>query len=145
MVLPLKRESNEIKLLPKIGLMYYKKNEKEIKLIPFPLDYRSVDREITIYSSNNFLKRVVVLKEGNDDCFYIVDEAKYLSKGIIIEEESNKFIKITDKYYVSKHFDGTNEFTVISNMVVTQSEMIRLQTRGTENISLDTRTKFQGG
>ena len=138
MVLPLTRGSNEIKLLPKIGLMYYKKNEKDIKLIPFPLDYRSVDREITIYSSNNFLKRVVVLKEGNDDCFYIVDEAKYLSKGIIIEEESNKFIKITDKYYVSKDFDGTHEFTVIGKMIVTKSEMTRLQTRGIENISLDT-------
>lgn len=145
MVLLLNRSPSEIKLLPHHGFMHYKKNEKDICLIPFPLDNRSQDREIVLYSSNNFLKRVVVTEENDQVCFYIVDEAKYLSRGIIVEDENNKFMKITDKYFVSKHFDGTEEFTIIGDMVVTKSEMIRVQDRGTENDALDTCTKFRGG
>lgn len=133
---------NEVHILPQIGIINYKKNSKDIKLIKFPLEGKHGGRATVIYSSNNFLKQVHVLTQDLNQYFYIMDEANYLSKGELVTEDLHTFIKITDKYYVSQDFDGNEEFIVAGNMVITKTQMILLQPKGSENFSLHRSSEF---
>lgn len=89
------RDSEEVFHIPDIGLLTYKKDTKDIKLFASPLDFKRADKQDVIYSSNNFIKRVVIDKsDKKKPIFYIADEAKYLKKGILDKKEDDlcKFI-----------------------------------------------------
>lgn len=83
-------EADELHYINNVGLIYYKKDSKEIKLICAPLDLRRADAEVVLYNSNNFLNKVVVAHINGVHHFLICDEAKYLKVGVIDEEEGEK-------------------------------------------------------
>lgn len=86
--------------------------------------------------------------------FYIVDESKYLKICEIEEEEGLKCkpvfsncldLKLKKEYFVSSAFDGSKEFSVVNDLVITKKKIIKMQPRGIENTELNTQIDFDVG
>lgn len=61
-------------------LMYYKKYQKRISILPSPIDL-SRNSSYTLYDSPDLIKNVVMSKPGYEQAvFYIADEFKYLKE-----------------------------------------------------------------
>jgi hypothetical protein len=80
------------------GLIHYKKDTKEIKIFSSPIPQKYQQSESTLYTSNNYLKKVILKSNeyySADIEFYIADESKFVKLGSIqTDEDGSKFISI---------------------------------------------------
>lgn len=141
----------EMLVIKGLGMILYEKDKKDIKLVPIPLGFKKENKHITLYKSNNFLKRVVTGAANKNKAkkalpsFYICDESKYLKECTVEEDDGIMQLKIKKEYYVSQDFTGSKEFKVYGNLLITRNKWIRMQERGTENYDLNAEKRFEAG
>jgi len=95
--LKIKCRPSEVMMVPNVGIVYYKKDTKDLKLISQPIKMKQSSKDYVLYSSNNFIKRVIMDEKDGGTVFYIADESKYLKMGVIKEANSTMEIKIIEE------------------------------------------------
>ena len=99
-------------------LLFYKKYQKRISVLPSPIDL-SQNSSYTLYDSSDLIKNILISKFGYDPAtYYIADEFKYLKEWDI--KIVNNVPKLDEKneYFINSNFTGESEFLVIHNAVL---------------------------
>ena len=96
-------------------LMYYKKYQKRISILPSPIDL-SRNSSYTLYDSPDLIKNVVMSKPGYEQAvFYIADEFKYLKEWDIKIINNMPRLDEKNEFFVHQYFTGEAEFSVKQN------------------------------
>jgi hypothetical protein len=77
----------EMHMVKNLGMIFYERGKKNIKLIPLPLNFKKESKHVILYKSSNFLKKITIgaarigeKGEITHPTFYICDESKYLKE-----------------------------------------------------------------
>ncbi|CAI2365026.1 unnamed protein product [Moneuplotes crassus] len=112
-------EPGELHAIIYQGFLTYKKDSKSIEFFTPPLNFEDKNSGVSIYSSDDFIKRMrpCYNKSTGSFNFDIVDEIGYVKRCNLKVEEKKTELVLQNEYFVSKNFSGTNNFLLTDGMV----------------------------